>query len=103
MVRGLDEGLLGDLWNFPAAFGPTRAEALARLQQKLPRFVRGEICLGTPLGEIRHRITYRAIRVDLYPVETDESAGANGFRWLSFSRLPHAAVSQLARKIAAKL
>jgi A/G-specific adenine glycosylase len=103
MVRGLDEGLLGDLWNFPSAFGPTRAEAVTRLQEKLVTIVPGAAHIGVRLGGIRHRITHRAIRVDLYPVEISAGAEANGFRWLSLSRLSHAAISQLSRKIAAKI
>ena len=38
MVRGLDDGLLDDLWNFPSAFGRSRAEALANLRNKLAAF-----------------------------------------------------------------
>ena len=101
VVRGLDEGLLGDLLNFPAAFGPTRAAALTRLQEKLATIVPGAAHLGARLGGIRHRITHRAIRVDLYPGEI--GAGANGFRWFSLSRLSRAAISQLSRKIAAQI
>ena len=103
MVRGLDEGLLGDLWNFPSAFGPTRAAALTRLQEKLVTMVPGAAHLGVRLGGIRHRITHRAIRVDLYPVEIGAGAEAKGFRWLALSRLSHAAISQLSRKIAAQI
>ena len=103
MVRGLDEGLLGDLWNFPSAFGTTRAAALTRLQEKLATVVPGAAHIGVRLGGIRHRITHRAIRADLYPVEIGTGAGANGFRWLALSRLPHAAISQLSRKIATQI
>jgi A/G-specific adenine glycosylase len=35
LARGLDEGLMDGLWNFPAAFGDSPAEALRRLQARL--------------------------------------------------------------------
>ena len=35
MMRGLADGLLDDLWNFPAAFGGSPAEALESLHEKL--------------------------------------------------------------------
>jgi A/G-specific adenine glycosylase len=40
MVRGLADGLLDDLWNFPAAFGRSPAEARASLREKLARLTR---------------------------------------------------------------
>jgi A/G-specific adenine glycosylase len=103
MVRGLDEGLLGDLWNFPSAFGPTRAAAVTRLQEKLATLVPGAAHIGVHLSGIRHRITHRVIRVDPYRVEIDTGTKTNGLRWLSLSRLSRAAISQLTRKIAAQI
>jgi hypothetical protein len=111
MVRGLDEGLLGALWNFPAAFGHSRLEAFAHLQEKLTAIVGGLISWGrlsrpvairTPgqTARLRHGITYRAIRVDVYSGEVSSNAPANSLRWFPLSRLSGAAVSQLARKIA---
>ncbi len=110
LVRGLDEGLLGDLWNFPAAFGRSRADALARLRQKLAGTVRGRSHLGKPFAELRHGITYRTIRVEVYGAALARVDGKHcsldrrgSARWFPLARLPHAAVSQLARKIAARL
>lgn len=113
LVRGLDDGLLPDLWNFPAAFGSSPADALARLEAKLHRIAPGAIFWGTgdsphpqptPLATLRHNITYRAIQVDVYSVRArvgraSDTLGA--LRWFSAARLPHAAVSELTRKIAA--
>lgn len=101
MVRGLDESLLGDLWNFPAAFGASRAQAKARLEEKLRATLGGRFPLKRSLGELRHDITFRSIRV--HPFEVPGSTRANGVRWVELSRLNDAAVSQLARKIAARI
>lgn len=112
LVRGLDEGLMVGLWNFPGAFGRSRPEALSHLRDKLAKVVRGRIRWGPPLdsaGLLRHRITHRSILVDLYPAEIPPRRGEamprprNSLRWFPLSRLPHLAVSQLARKIAAKI
>lgn len=103
MVRGLDDGLLIDLWNFPSAFGDSRREALRRLKEKLAAEVRGSIRFGAPWGELRHGITYRSIRVHLFRAEISPDNSSNTFRWFSLSRLFRAAVSQLARKIAARV
>lgn len=103
MMRGLDEGLLSDLWNFPAAFGSTRGDALRRLQEKLGGFCDGQVRYGTRLGELRHGITFRAIRVDVYSAEFSGKIAKSPLRWFPLSRLPRSAVSQLARKIATLL
>jgi A/G-specific adenine glycosylase len=102
LVRGLDEGLLGGLWNFPSAFGASRLQARAHLSDKLAALARGRIRVGDSLGEVRHFITYRSIRVDLYPVETFGDP-VDSLRWFLLSRIRHAAVSALARKIGEKL
>ena len=47
MVRGLADGLLDDLWNFPAAFGGSPAEALEALHEKLAGLIRAPR-RGTP-------------------------------------------------------
>jgi A/G-specific adenine glycosylase len=106
LVRGLDEGLLIDLWNFPSAFGKTRAEALVRLREKLDDMTRGSILWdrnGAPPQEVRHGITHRSIRVHLYPAECSGNTSRRNLRWIALTRFPQAAISQLARKIAAKL
>ncbi len=134
LVRGLDQGLLGDLWNFPAAFGSTRAEALARLDEKLEglQSVRGahkavsrrqnaeggglkEVggrqaessghqVVRAPFAELRHGITYRSIKVDLYACQAGSNSHPDGaWRWFRLDEISGAAVSQLARKIAGKI
>ena len=112
LMRGLDEGLLGDLWNFPAAFGATRAEAFDRLREKLDRIAPG-VALGeqrdglgaapAPLRQLRHGITHRSIRVDLYSAEVPDGVPVGPLRWFPLASLERAAVSQLARKIAARM
>ena len=112
LTRGLDEGLLGDLWNFPGAFGATRAEAFGRLREKLDRIAPGvalrEHKDGPAAGpapplQLRHGITYRSIRVDLYPAEAPDGVPVGPLRWFPLASLERAAVSQLARKIAARM
>ncbi len=103
MVRGLDEGLLSDLWNFPAAFGTSRAKAFTRLQEKLAGIVRTPVRCGPPMASLRHGITYRSIRALLYPAEIPREPGRGCLRWFPLARLSQGAVSQLARKIAANL
>jgi A/G-specific adenine glycosylase len=98
MVRGLGEGLLDDLWNFPAAFGRSAAEALTNLRHKLAGFGIPSVILHHSIAELRHGITYRSIRVHAYPAEI--SNRKRGLRWFSVSSLQQAAISQLARKIA---
>ena len=100
MVRGLDQGLLDDLWNFPSAFGRSRAQALASLRRKLAGFGGLSLTLRDSVAELHHGITHRAIRVHAYPVEISSSPRKSGLRWFSISTLPQAAISQLARKIA---
>ncbi len=108
LMRGLDEGLLPDLWNFPAAFGQSRAAAFSHLRQKLARMVDGTVRWrpsapnGAPPPELRHGITHRSIRVHLYPAEISRST-SDALRWIPIARLPQAALSQLARKIAARI
>ncbi len=102
MVRGLGEGLLSDLWNFPSAFGHTRAEALANLREKLAGLVPDDCAFGDSIVELRHGITYRSIRVHAYAAEFSSPLRMKGLRWMAVASLKEAAVSQLARKIAQK-
>jgi A/G-specific adenine glycosylase len=99
LVRGLEEGLLDDLWTFPAAFGRSPAEALERLREKLHRLTRASFSLGEPVEEFRHRITFRTIHGRLYPVENFRGRPRGPWRWFELARLPQAAISQLTRKI----
>jgi A/G-specific adenine glycosylase len=103
LVRGLDDGLLGELWNFPAAFGPSGPIAQEELQRKLENLVPGGVHLGKSLTRLTHNITHRSIRVDLYPAELAGNPQRNSVRWLPLSKLQHAAVSRLAKKVAAAL
>ncbi len=100
MVRGLDDGLLDDLWNFPSAFGPSRAEALASLRNRLAALGSASVAISDPIAELNHGITYRSIRVRAYPAETSSLSRKRGLRWFPVSSLRQAAISQLARKIA---
>ena len=100
MVRGLADGLLDDLWNFPSAFGPSRAGALSNLRDKLGGSLGHPVSLGGPIAELRHGITYRSIRVHAYAAEVLNPSPRKGLRWFAVSSLRQAAISQLARKIA---
>ena len=99
MVRGLDDGLLPDLWNFPGALGRSPEKARERLQEKLHRLIATPFSLGEPTAEFRHSITFRTIRGRIYPVATRNGFARGAFHWFELARLPHAAISQLARKI----
>jgi len=103
MLRGLGEGLLDDLWNFPSAFGRSRVEALTRLRHDLEALGIPPLTLRGPVAELRHGITHRSIRVHAYPCEfASHLAKTTGgrLRWFPVSSLRQAAISQLARKIA---
>ncbi|MGH9432330.1 MAG: A/G-specific adenine glycosylase [Terriglobia bacterium] len=103
LVRGLDENLLRDLWNFPAAFGDSESHAAERLRSKLAGLEKGAVMPGRKMGSLQHGITYRSIHVSLYPAEI-KSGGRNArFRWFALPKVPQEAVSQLARKIAAAI
>ncbi|HLY61913.1 MAG TPA: A/G-specific adenine glycosylase [Terriglobia bacterium] len=99
LVRGLDDGLLMDLWNFPGAFGKTRADALRNLDAKLTGLVQSPLKFGACPAELRHTITHRSIRVHLYPVEFHSSLSRTELKWFPTNRLNRSAISQLARKI----
>jgi len=105
LARGLDEGLMDGLWNFPAAFGISPAEAVSRLQTKLQYMTAAAIkwenppARPRPVARLRHGITYRSIIVEVYRAEVSGGVAQSSLRWFTLSRLPRSAVSSLARKI----
>ncbi len=103
LVRGLDGGLLGDLWNFPSSLGRTGSEAHARLQRKLRSLLGTAPSLKGPEHNLHHNITHRSIQVLVYKGVFEAGTADGGFRWFRPSSVGKAAVSQLARKIARKL
>jgi len=103
LVKGLDDGLLADMWNFPAAFGPSPEAALEALREKLRRISGGEIQLSKSVDTLRHTITHRSILVHVYPGQLSSGETKSCFRWLLLAGVERAAVSQLARKIALRL
>ena len=100
LVRGLDDGLLDDLWNFPSAFGRSQEEALGCLRHKLEGLGIPSLILEDFSVELHHGITFRSICVRAYPAELPGASRMKGLRWFPISRLQQAAISQLARKIA---
>ncbi len=100
LARGLDDGLMEDLWNFPAAFGGTAKHAVRNLETKLTGLFDEPVRIGGRHGEIRHTITHRAIRVQIYGAETHKQNKNRLVRWFAPSKLHHAAISQLTRKVA---
>ena len=101
LVRGLEENLLEDLWNFPAAFGGSERDAAERLRTKLARLTDSAVLAKDKTGSLQHGITYRSIQVTLYRAEIKIAERNARFRWFALQKLQHEAVSQLARKIAA--
>lgn len=118
LVRGLDQGLLGDLWNFPSAFGPARYKARLALLQVLRRTFPHASVPEESSGEVSHNITHRQIHVDVYlgdirreraqsspsgmkrPGDTLTVQREAAIRWVSLPQLERVAVSRLARKVA---
>lgn len=108
MLRGLDEGLLAQLWNFPSAFGSSRRDALSRLRERLNSITSGTVQwkderFGNPVPRIdlHHGITHRSIHVNVYVAQISANLPEGPLRWFHPGELHRAAVSQLARKIAA--
>lgn len=120
MVRGLEDGLLDDLWNFPSAFGASPDQAREALREKLAVLFgspnpavrarhpvaqslrasgHGVPLQSEPVAEFRHNITFRAIQGRIYEVKPSPSSRHKGVHWFDLSQLPQAAISQLARKI----
>ena len=102
LVRGLDNVLMTDLWNFPAAFGASPAAAKSRLGVKLAALGVCSATVGVELARLRHTVTYRDIQVRVYRADAGRPRD-DGIRWISLSEIRRAAVSQLARKIAAAI
>ena len=100
LIRGLDNGLLTDMWNFPAAFGKSGRNALARLKTKLRGLTSSPVEFTPIESTIRHGITHRQILVQPYLARVTARRLSPAFRWLSRENLDRAAVSQLALKIA---
>lgn len=103
LIRGLDDGLLGDLWNFPSALGRSNREALARLKKKLRSELGTAPLLAGPEHRLHHNITHRSIQVHVYEATLSTGPVRGRFRWFHSSTVERAAVSQLARKIARSL
>lgn len=103
LFRGLDDGLLGDLWNFPSALGRSSADALARLREKLHAALGIPITFDKPPHQLHHHITYRSLQVEVYTMAMPERPQANGSGWFRKDKVERAAVSQLARKIAREI
>jgi A/G-specific adenine glycosylase len=103
LVRGLDDGLLADLWNFPSAFGTTGEEAAEKLAAKLALLFGSPVQLRGPVGSVRHTITFRSIQVGLYAADFQRGSPKNTFHLLPISMVQQAAASRLAIKIASAL
>lgn len=103
LCRGIDDGLLDDLWNFPSALGQSSGQALTLLKKKLRTALGSSPTIKRASHQFRHNITYRAIRVELYTGQFAGTSPGEGFRWFQPSAVDRAAVSQLARKIARRL
>jgi A/G-specific adenine glycosylase len=108
MMRGLGDGLLDDLWNFPGALGRSPEKALEALREKLAWLTQTSVgatsvVSGEPLAEFLHGITYRTIHGRIYSVQTSRRLRHDSLQWFELKELPLAAISQLARKIARQI
>jgi A/G-specific adenine glycosylase len=103
LIRGLGDGLLDDVWNFPSALGRSSGEALLLLEEKLRGLLGTAPSLKGPSHWLRHNITYRSIQVHVYKGAFAGRTPKDGLRWFQPKFVESAAVSQLARKIARKI
>lgn len=103
LFRGLDDGLLGDMWNFPSALGKSGSEALILLKEKLNNLLGAAPSLKGPSHELQHNITYRSIQILVYNGHFAGKTPKDGFRWFHPRSVITGAVSQVTRKIARKI
>lgn len=103
LIKGLDDGLLGDLWNFPSAWGETPDQAGERLARRLQKLLTRSTALNGPIATVNHSITYRRIKTAIYAAELPAIRKRKDQRWVSLGNFNAVPVSQLARKIAASL
>jgi A/G-specific adenine glycosylase len=103
LSKGLEEGILDDLWNFPSALGQSSNEALLLLEEKLRTLLGIVPLLERTAHQLRHNITYRSIQVHVYKGYLSRRTAKDGFRWFQPRSVEQAAVSQLARKIAKEI
>ena len=119
LVRGLDDGLLNDLWNFPSAFGPSEKACRNALAERLARSPLRATLPSKPHARLTHRITHRKIQVSIYvaapghkprKIAKSHRRGANGnandtlhaqISWTSIAGLRNSAISRLCEKISA--
>jgi A/G-specific adenine glycosylase len=66
LARGLDDGLLDDLWNFPAAFGRSRRAARKALAERVGQLLPQGCVQRKSSASVKHNITHRLIHVDIY-------------------------------------
>lgn len=120
LIRGLDQGLLNDLWNFPAAFGQTGKAAKNLLSEGVGQILPHAVLPAKPVAELTHNITHRKIHAEVYVCEwgregirnllTEKSPGQRKrvqlaahshirVRWISVKTLRNAAISRLTQKI----
>ena len=100
VVRGLPEGLVRNLWNFPAAFGTTAAKARAELLRWAKDFLARPVRFRGPVVRLEHHITFRMMQVLVYVAVVNPRPHVPASRWMKLDRVSRAAVSSLARKIA---
>ncbi len=100
LVRGLPEELVRNLWNFPAAFGPTAAKARAELLRWAKDSLARPVRFTGPVVRLEHHITFRRIQVLIFMADGNPRFRVPGSRWIKLDRVSCAAVSSLARKIA---
>jgi A/G-specific adenine glycosylase len=104
LVRGLDEGLVRDLWNFPSVFGASEREAVERLAARLELLSGSPLELRGPVARLRHGITFRSIEVEVYAGHLRRlSPRTKKFHWTTLSMLQRTGASQLAKKIGSVL
>ncbi len=102
VLLGQDQrrGLLEGLWEFPGVDLPDPRQARSRLESALTALGLG-VAL-TPLGEIRHAITFRDIRCQVFAGRPEtEGALPEGWAWVEAGRLEELPLPSSTRRILA--
>ncbi len=103
LARRPAQGLLGGLWEFPAA----RIDPKADLTAALPAAIQAECALQVtpvkPLGVIRHAYTHFKLTAHLFLCTLESDALPQRWQWMALSELAACPMGKVDRQAARKL